>query len=486
MSEQNGNISSFSELANKLKITPTFPDLPVICIQGLGFVGAAMAAAVANARGKNGKPYYNVVGVDLDTDEGSRRINAVNEGKFPFVMVDEMLLSAFEESKRTGNLIATSNPSVFALAEIVVVDINLDIDPQANIPEVKWDGFKAGMRTLGSIMKSGSLIVVETTVPPGTCEKIVRPVLVTELEKRGLPVDSILLAHSYERVMPGKEYFNSIVNFWRVFSGHTKKAGDACEKFLENVINTDRFPLRRLQSTVASETAKVLENSYRATNIAFIEEWGRFAEAVGVDLFEVITAVRDRETHKNIRQPGFGVGGYCLPKDPLLSTVSCRDLFKLTDLDFSFSRQAVEINNAMPMVSLEKLKKSFGSLNGKKILLLGVSYRPDVGDTRYSPAETFVKSAMQSGAEVVCYDPLVKHWAEMDIDISYEMPRPDGFDAVVFTLGHDEFLHFDINRWLNGNTLLVLDSNNVLTKERREIFRASGCNLESIGRGEGL
>ena len=118
--------------------------------------------------------------------------------------------------------------------------------------------------------------------------------------------------------MPGKNYFDSIVNYWRVYAGIDDESAKKCEKFLKKIINTKDYPLTRLSDTTSSETAKVLENSYRAANIAFIEEWGRFAEDIGIDIFEIIESIRMRPTHSNIRQPGFGVGGYCLTKDPIL------------------------------------------------------------------------------------------------------------------------------------------------------------------------
>jgi UDP-N-acetyl-D-glucosamine dehydrogenase len=158
---------------------------------------------------------------------------------------------------------------------------------------------------------------------------------------------------SYERVMPGRDYFRSIIDFWRVYAGSTPHAAEVCAAFLSKVIHVDRYPLTRLHSTTASETGKLLENSYRALNIAFIEEWGRFAEAVGVDLFEVIDAVRMRPTHSNMRQPGFGVGGYCLTKDPLLAGIAARDLFRRSDISFTFSQQAVGVNDRMPLRTLE-------------------------------------------------------------------------------------------------------------------------------------
>jgi nucleotide sugar dehydrogenase len=283
--------------------------------------------------------------------------------------------------------------------------------------------------------------------------------------------------------MPGKEYYRSIVNFWRVFAGTTEAAADACATFLSKVINWRDYPLRRLHSTTASETAKVLENSYRATNIAFIDEWGKFAEAVGVDLFEVIDAVRDRPTHNNIRQPGFGVGGYCLTKDPLLAAVGARELFG-TNVDFPFSSQAVEVNSRMPKHCVELLRKHFGgSLSGRRILLLGVSYRQDVADTRFSPSEVFVHAARADGAEVVCHDPLIAFWPELNVKLPSDIPNASGFDAIVFAVPHAEYQSLDVAQWLGSTRPLILDANNVLSRKQRETLMQTGCPSAAIGRG---
>jgi len=250
------------------------------------------------------------------------------------------------------------------------------------------------------------------------------------------------------------------------------------------VLNIKEYPLTRLQSTTACETAKVLENSYRATTIALMEEWGRFAEAVGIDLFEVISAIRRRPTHSNMRQPGFGVGGYCLTKDPLLGAVAARQLFGLEGVDFPFSTLAVETNRQMPLVSLQMLDALLnGGLTGKNILLLGVSYRQDVADTRYSPSETFVRGALEHGASVVCHDPLVTDWPELDLTVANELPSLDQVDAVVFAVPHREYVELNVRRWLNGTRPAILDSNDVLSRAQHRTLRDMGCAVASIGRG---
>ncbi|MCA1012700.1 nucleotide sugar dehydrogenase [Halobacillus halophilus] len=459
---------------------------PVVCVQGLGFVGAAMAVAVSNAKDTEGNRLYDVIGVDLPTEEGKRRADAITQGLLPFENSDIQLKEALASAHRAGNLIAVTNSSVYTMADVIIVDVNLDISYEGGKADVPLSGFRKAIQTIGESVQPDTLIIVETTVPPGTCENVVVPELNQALVKRGLPKHQVHVSHSYERVMPGKDYLDSIINYWRVYAGVTEEAGDRCETFLSSIINTKDYPMTRLHSTTASETAKVLENSYRAMTIAFMEEWGRFAESVDIDMFQIIEAIRMRPTHSNMRQPGFGVGGYCLTKDPLFAQIAAEKYYQLSHIDFEFCKRAVEVNRKMPMVSFNKLYNHFKQdLKGKKVALFGVSYRQDVGDTRYSPSEPFVKKLTESEAIVDCYDPLVPRWEEMKMDVQQQLPSAP-YDAMVFAVGHQEYRQIDFRQWLNGRTPLVLDANNVLSDEQRLQLRTIGCDVISIGRGDNL
>jgi nucleotide sugar dehydrogenase len=460
------------------------PGRGTVCVQGLGFVGTAMAVAVASARDAAGNPRFNVVGVDLPTPAGRARIEAVNAGVLPITSLDPTLDAAFAAAVDAGNLVATDDVAAYALADVTLVDIHLDLEERDGRPHVDYAPFRAAIATLGAWMRPGTLIIVETTVPPGTCRYVAGPVLAEALAARGLPPEAIQLAHAYERVMPGQHYLDSVVNFWRVYAADTPAAADACGRFLSDIVNVAEYPLTRLDSTVASETAKVLENSYRAATIAFMEEWGRFAEAAGVNLFEVVDAIRRRPTHSNMRQPGFGVGGYCLTKDPLFATVAGRDFFGLGDHAFPFCEDAVAANRAMPLVSLQQVAARLGgSLQGRRLLLLGVSYREDVGDTRYSPSETFYRAAVAAGAAVACHDPLVTHWAETGLALPGVLPSPEHADAVVLAVAHREYRTLDWLSWLKAARPLIFDANHVLADDTLAQLRAAGCPVAAIGRG---
>ena len=459
----------------------------VVCVQGLGFVGAAMATAIAIAKDQDGVPIYEVIGIDLPTESGKARINAINQGGFPFNTNDQKLIAAVAIAHSQGNLSATTDTNAYAQADIVVIDIQLDIAYLDDEPQLLFTGFINALRAVGEKIKEGVLVIVETTVPPGTCEKIVFPTLCEELERRNISSDELKLAHSYERVMPGDDYLSSITDYWRVYAGHTEQGAVACEAFLSSVVNVRQYPLTKLSSTTASETAKVLENTYRATNIAFIDEWTKYAEKVGIDLFEVIDAIRKRPTHSDIRFPGLGVGGYCLTKDLTFTPAAAKQLFGL-NLQFPFSQLAVQTNNKMPMHAVVILKEMFaGSLYGKFILICGVSYRQDVGDTRYSPSEILVAKLLSEGAVVEVHDPYVNDWPELKLKPIQELPSSKLYEGVIFAVPHKHYRELNLAQWAVSNTgIMVLDANNVFTSTQRQSARNVGIRLESIGRGRGL
>ena len=456
----------------------------VVCVQGLGFVGAAMATAVAIARDGDGRLRHRVIGIDQDTRAGRERIEALERGDFPFFTLDDALVSATGQARASGRLRASDDPCWYGLADVIVVDVHLDVSDMGGQPHVDFAPLRAALRTVGSHMRPGALVVVETTVPPGTCQQVVAPELAAALRERGLPEDAFLLAHSYERVMPGADYLASVVNFWRVYAGHTPAAADACEAFLRGFINTDDYPLTRLASTNASEMAKVLENSYRAVNIAFVEEWARLAEATEVDLFQVIGAIRQRPTHNNLRQPGFGVGGYCLTKDPLFAGIAARQLFRRPDLAFPFCEQAVRVNAAMPGATLRQLHSALGGeLAGRRVLLMGVSYRQDVADTRHSASQTFCEAALAAGVQLIVHDPLVRHWDELALPVPSQLPDAAALDAIVLAVPHRAYREIEFASWLGSARPLVLDANAVLTAGQRQAVLDHGCVLIEVGKG---
>ena len=300
----------------------------VVVVQGLGFVGSVMSIVCANALTEE----YAVIGVDLANQSNFWKIKSINNGDFPIVASDPKINEYLSKSRLKENFYATFDNSAYSYADVIIVDINLDVEKQLNYfgqsesYDVDLGPFKKAIKVIGDNCKETSLILVETTVPPGTCSNIVKPIIESCFINRGLSVKNLKIGHSYERVMPGPDYIDSIQNFYRVYSGINEISANETERFLKTIISIKKYPLTRLSNTNATEMAKVLENSFRAMNISFIVEWSRFAEESGVNLYEVVNAIRMRPTHKNIMLPGIGVGGYCLTKDPFLASWSRKNI----------------------------------------------------------------------------------------------------------------------------------------------------------------
>jgi nucleotide sugar dehydrogenase len=456
----------------------------VVCIQGLGFVGAANAIAIASARGPDGLPLYDVIGVDLPNELGRERAALLNQGLFPFTTTDDTLVEAARSVKIAGNLVAETHPGAFSRADIIAVDVGLDVEEKGETPRFCRPPFEAAIASVGDHMRPDALVLLESTVPPGTCEKIVAPLLKQRLQARSLPADDLKLAYCYERVTPGDEYLASIVDMWRVYAGLTPAAADAAERFLSSIIDVKKRPLKRLSNLRAAEMAKVVENTYRAVNIALIDEWERFARCIDVDLFEVLEAIRVRPTHQNIRYPGLGVGGYCLSKDPMFGPASARELYGLTDLSFPLSTASVKINDAMPSSTVNLLEQMLtDGLQNKNILILGASYREDVDDTRHSPSIILAKRLLTKGATVELADPLVKGLEDLAIPMHTELPSPNGFDAVVLAVGHKQYRALDVAEWAGQERPVVLDSSGVLGRPALEALSNAGFKVAAIGRG---
>jgi nucleotide sugar dehydrogenase len=464
-----------------------------VVVQGLGFVGTAMAAAVSNATDANGAALYNVIGVDLPHEDHYWKIARVNNGLAPVVSTDTTLDEAYCKAHERGNLTATYSPEAYRYADIVVVDIHLDIHKREygnpRNYDFSYDGYMNALRIVAEHIREHTLVIIETTVPPGTTERILKPLFTEVFERRGLDAATLRLAHSYERVMPGKEYLHSITHFYRVYSGVDEPSKQGARKFLESFIHTQDFPLTELHSTTASEMSKVLENSFRAANIAFIQEWTAFADAAGVNLFDVIQAIRVRPTHRNIMAPGLGVGGYCLTKDSLLADWAYTNLFGSQE-HLNMSLNAIGINDTMPEYTFERICQALGAvqeLRGKHVTILGVSYLNDVADTRSSPTETLATKLTHAGAVVQVHDPLVAYWAEQhrSVETNLEALSALKHDVAVLAVRHSEYLRLsaaDILRVLPG-VRLVVDTMNIVSDATAQELASRGVKMLGIGKG---
>jgi len=473
-------LAQFEELRWR---APAFPK--TVVVQGLGFVGAAVAAVIAGARDAAGRPLYFVIGTDLATPGSYWKVAKINAGEAPIGSPDAELGALIEDGTRaTGNLRATTCEEAYGLADVIVVDLPLDV--------TGWDGgtgieiglatFEAALGAIGRHIRPDTLVVIETTVPPGACEKIAAPILERERRARGI-AKPLLLAHAYERVMPGPRYVDSIRRFWRSYSGADARSAAAAGEFLQSFIDTGSFPLWELPNTASSEMAKLMENSYRAVNIAWVHEWTLLAERLGVNLFEVVESVRVRKgTHDNMRYPGFGVGGYCLTKDSLLAQWSAGAMFG-ADVTLGITLEALRINRRMPLHTFDlALELAGGSLAGKRVLVAGVSYLAEVADTRSSPTEILVDELARAGAEAVVHDPHVRCWPERPgVEMVESLQQGlEAADGLVLAVPHRAYQRIEFT----GERLkFVVDAQNVLDDDRAQWLHERGMRVAGVGKG---
>jgi UDP-N-acetyl-D-mannosaminuronate dehydrogenase len=271
----------------------------IVVVMGVGFVGAAMAAVIADTVDKKGRPGKFVIGMQRPSTRSYWKIPVLNRGISPVTSEDKELAPMIKRCVREKKtLTATFIYDALSLADVVIVDIQCDYLKEAigDIHNGRADmsPLEESLAVMAEHISPDALILIETTVAPGTTEQIAYPIMKKVFQRRGIKTDP-LLAHSFERVMPGKNYVSSIRDFWRVCSGINKKARD-------KVVKLD-YPLTVLDRPVESETAKIVENSFRATILAFLDEWSLFAERNGVDLIKVIDAIKVRPTHSNINFP---------------------------------------------------------------------------------------------------------------------------------------------------------------------------------------
>jgi UDP-N-acetyl-D-glucosamine dehydrogenase len=446
----------------------------VVAVQGLGFVGTAVCGAlVASGR-------HIVIGVDLATPAAYWKVATIGSGMVP-ASPDPALATAIASGVTSGRLFTTTLDDAYCLADVIVVDIDLGLHHSG---EVAMGSFERAIRAIGQNMREDALVVIETTVPVGTCRTVALPALMEERSARGIDMP-VLLANAYERVMPGPRYLESVRAYPRSYAGVDAESAERARHFLESFVEA---PLRELRDLESAELGKLLENSYRAANIALIQEWTQLAESIGVNLWEVVDSIRARAgTHDNIRNPGFGVGGYCLTKDSVLAQWGAERLLG-SEVRLETTLAALETNALMPLHTLDHLRElADGDLNGKSVALCGVSYLPDVADTRNSPSETFLRGIEREGAAARVHDPLVVRWPERpDVSIERELARVlQGVDAIVLAVAHrayQELRAADFQR-LVGRSALLVDAQNIIDDVTAHELRAAGWRVSGVGKG---
>ena len=526
----------------------------IVVVMGVGFVGAVMAGIVADAVRKPaapqaapkdptrgvahanrrprqtahledlppglapGAPAKFVIGMQRPSPRSYWKIPYLNRGIAPVEAEDPEvapLIARCVLEKKT--LTATYTYEALTLADCVVVDVQCDYfkETLGNCRQGRAEiaALEESLHVIGERIPPDCLVLIETTVPPGTTEYVAYPILKKAFERRGLAAEP-LLAHSYERVMPGREYVASIRDFWRVCSGVNAASRARVAAFLSEVLNVETFPLTVLDRPIESETCKIVENAYRATILAFLDEWSLFAERNGVDLMKVIQAIKVRPTHSNMIFPGPGIGGYCLPKDGGLGVWAYRHLMGFEDDIFKITPMAIDINDTRALHAAELVRDALRNMGkivaAAKVVILGASYREDVGDTRYSGSEALVRKLAEMGAEIGVHDPYVKHWWELEKQDTYPAPghswarffrnqesltdlriEPDlavalkGADAVVLAVRHAAYRTLDPVKIVKmaGRPVAVIDCFGLLDDAAIRRYFELGCEVKGLGRG---
>ncbi|MCU0366150.1 MAG: nucleotide sugar dehydrogenase [Bacteroidales bacterium] len=490
----------------------------IVVVMGVGFVGAVMAAIVADTVDESGRSSKFVIGMQRPSARSFWKIPLLNRGVSPVKAedpeVDPMIARCVNEKK---TLMATYTYDVLKLADVVVVDVQCDYlkAELGNVRAGQTDmaALEASLAVIAEHIQPHALVLIETTVAPGTTEQVAYPIMKKAFRKRGIDSDP-LLAHSYERVMPGRNYVASIRDFWRVCSGINEEAKKRVVKFLNEVLNTKKFPLTVMDRPIESETAKIVENSYRATILAFLDEWSLFAERNGVDLVKVIKAIKVRPTHSNMIFPGPGIGGYCLPKDGGLGVWAYKHILGFEDDIFRITPMAIDINDTRGLhvgqLTRDALRNMGKPIAASDVLVLGAAYREDVGDTRYSGSEIVIRKLTEMGAEIRVHDPYVEHWWEFEQQDTYPGEGQSkaqffrnqeklkeirieqnldsalkGAEAVILAVPHEAYKDLDPDTVVKtiGQPAAIIDCFGILSDDNIRRYFQLGCEVKGLGRG---
>ena len=374
-----------------------------IAVVGLGYVGLPLAVAAA-------KSGYKVSGIDLNQD----KVFNINNGKSPIEDIkDNEILDLLER----GQLYANSDFSEIRSADVVLICVPTPLTRE-NMPDLSY--LEGAIESIGEHLSKGTLIILESTVAPGTT----RDFLVPLIQKNSrIDMTELDIVFSPERIDPLNHKWN-LKNTPKIVSGLTLKSRQRAiefySKFIDNLIECETLEV--------AETAKLLENSFRLINISFINEVSIFCQKLGIDVNAVISSASTKPYGFMPFYPSIGIGGHCIPVDPLYLASKAHEIgapAKMIDL-------ADRINQEMPGYFVGRAEEKLGGLKGKKVLVIGVSYKPNVADVRETPVDSLITGLKQKGAQISWHDDLVKEWnGEKSVELSSD------FDLAIIATPHD-------------------------------------------------
>ena len=374
-----------------------------IVVFGQGYVGLPLALAACDAG-------FNVTGIDVNEE----KVFKISSGQSP---IEDISSSELNEAINSGNFSITKEIKYDNTVDIICVCVPT---PLGNNHQPDLNVLESAVKNLGQSLKPGMLVIIESTIQPGTTRNVVIPILERE---SGLNRDQFLVAYSPERIDPANNKWK-INNTPKLVAGLTEEAAQKAKEFYSKFINQVDI----CDSLEVAETAKLLENSFRLVNISFINELAIFCQKIGIDINEVVKAAATKPYGFMPFYPSVGVGGHCIPVDPLYLASAAKEAGAPT----RFIELADQINLEMPNYFVGRAAEILGGLKGKKVLVIGVAYKPNVADVRETPVATLITGLEKSGASVSWHDDLVKTWNNQS-----SVPITDQYDLVIIATPHD-------------------------------------------------
>jgi len=438
------------------------PKTTKIAICGLGYVGFPVALLFAKAG-------FQVSGVEISVE----KVKKINRGSSPIEGKEPGLKELIGQVKKTGRFSATTSPAAYQEADVILVAVETPVEDDTREPAYK--ALKSALSDIAHNLKKETLIIIESTIAPGTMAKVVAPILEQEsgLEvgkparqspdgSRRLAGGDFMLANCPERLMPGR-LLENIENYNRVIGASDRKTGELVKSLYKYIVKGEI----EITSPITAEIVKAGENAYRDVQIAFANEMALLCEAMGADVWEVRTLInkckRRGETRpealRQMHLPGAGVGGHCIPKDSWLLVYGAKDL--ITPQIIPLARN---INNFMPKHMVDLLKQAFAEIKkpiaSSKIAVLGYAYAGNSDDSRNTPTESLLKRLNLSGAKVIVSDPFIK---------DYKIPLKKalkGAQAIVLMTAHDQYKKLKYNglKKLMKSKPIIIDGRNVFSK----------------------
>ncbi len=421
-----------------------------VCVVGLGYVGLPLAVR-AKERG------YRVIGFDTNEE----KIALINQGQSP--IMEEFLDTRMEKYHPE----ATSDPAAIHEADIVLICVPTPVDEMHN-PD--YTPVEESSRLVAKNLKKGALVVLESTVNPGVSEEIVAPIFEAEGHTVGTDVH---LAHCPERINPGDKKWN-VTNIPRVFGSLDEKGLSVGLEFYRSIVDAEIRPMRSIRE---AEAVKILENSFRNINIAFVNELARSFARLDIDVKDVIDGAATKPFAFLAHYPSCGIGGHCIPVDPYYLVEYAK---KSSGFEHKFLSLALEINREMPTYTVETLQDALNDIkmpmNGTKVAVLGIAYKANIGDTRESPSFEIIKHLKKHRSQVETYDPYVPGESTRKTldDILAAC------DVAILATNHKEFIDTLTPELLKKHDIkVIIDGKNCLDKDA---FKRSDILYRGIGR----